>query len=226
MLENKSILDAKDYPVLYSFRRCPYAMRARIGLYLAGQKVEIREIILRNKPRHMIKISPKSTVPVLQLPSGAVIDESFDIMIWALKENDPYNLLADDKTLAEMKALVFEFDQKFKPSLDRYKYPDRYESEGLFYRQKALDYLLGSEKRLTQQTYLFGNKALLADHALFPFVRQFAHVDKEWFFKQEMPLVIRWLKGLVGSDFFENIMPKKHPWQEGDAIRYFPYEKI
>ena len=210
-------------PILYSFRRCPYAMRARLAISLAEQQVELREVVLRDKPEQMLEISPKGTVPVLQLADGTVLEESFDITLWALKLNDPQQLLADDDQLTEMLAMIEENDGDFKDALDHYKYANRFpEQTDVDYRQQGELFIAKLEQRLTNGQYLFGDKASLADIAVMPFVRQFAHVDKAWFDQADYPAVQRWLAYWLTSDVFLSIMPKYEQWQPDNAVVTFP----
>ncbi len=198
--------------ILYSFRRCPYAMRARMALIASGQKVVLREVALRDKPAEMIAASPKGTVPVLVLPDGSVIDESIDIMRWALARHDPEDwLLGDDP------ALIAHNDGAFKHHLDRYKYVSRYGSDPLEHRSAAMDILGGLEARLGRGDYLTGESRRLVDIAIFPFVRQFAAVEPEWFATQPLPLVRNWLDRLTGSSLFARAMLRVQPWRDGDA---------
>jgi len=206
------------HPVLYSFRRCPYAMRARMALYAAGLNPEVREITLRNKPAHMLEISAKGTIPVLWLEDGAVIDESLDVMLYALNKNDPRSWLNNKQQALE---LIYENDTLFKHSLDRYKYPNRYKTETGFaktdWRKEGEKFLQKLEDRLSQNTFLFGAQAGLADYALFPFVRQFRMPDPEWFDNTApYPNLRKWLETMTQSDIFKAIMPKLSPWAEGD----------
>ncbi|GAF52365.1 glutathione S-transferase [Psychrobacter sp. JCM 18900] len=174
-------------PRLYSFRRCPYAMRARLGLIFAELPVELREITLKNKPDQMLAISPKGTVPVLQLSDGSVIEESAEIMMWALEKNDPQGLL-NEKISSEANALIAQNDNEFKQWLDRYKYADRHpEMTQTEYRQKGEVFLQDLEALLTKNTYLLGNNVTVADIGIMPFVRQFAHVDRNVFYKLPYP---------------------------------------
>lgn len=174
-------------PRLYSFRRCPYAMRARLGLIFAELPVELREITLKNKPDQMLAISPKGTVPVLQLADGTVIEESAEIMMWALEKNDPQGLL-DEKTSSEANALIAQNDNEFKHWLDRYKYADRHlEMTQIEYRQKGEVFLQDLEALLTKNTYLLGNSVTVADIGIMPFIRQFAHVDRDVFYELPYP---------------------------------------
>lgn len=197
-------------PILYSFRRCPYAIRARLALAVSETAVEHREVKLRDKPAEMLAASPKGTVPVLVLPDGAVIDESLDIMRWALAGNDPEDWLAGDDA-----ALIAANDGPFKHHLDRYKYPERFAADDVDHRAAGLAILDGLEARLTERPYLGGERFGLADAAILPFVRQFAAVDREWFAAQDLPQVQAWLGAFVASALFETVMAAREPWRAG-----------
>lgn len=200
-------------PVLYSFRRCPYAMRARLALHFAQQAVEHREVVLKDMPQQMIDISPKATVPVMQLPDGTVIDESLDIALWALEQQDPSNLLGSLAQLSDMLSLINDNDNDFKGWLDQYKYADRYpEQTPEYYREQGELFLEKLENRLSHHPYLFGVEIRLADIAIMPFVRQFAHVDKKWFDAADYPFLQNWLQSWLASDSFEGIMHKHPKW--------------
>lgn len=211
---------------LYSFRRCPYAMRARLGLLFAEQQVELREIVLRNKPAQMLAISPKGTVPVLQLAEDAsgkrqVIEESREILEWALAQNDPQGLLNTD--LVRANALIEQNDNNFKHWLDRYKYFDRHpERSQLEYRQQGEVFLQELESLLAKHNYLLGDSISIADIAIMPFVRQFAHVDREVFYSLPYPHLQQWLKDWLEHPVFLQAMVKYQPWQKGDALVVFP----
>ena len=212
-------------PVLYSFRRCPYAMRARLALAVSGQSVELREVVLRSKPPELLAASPKATVPVLVLPEGRVLEQSLDIMQWALARHDPASWL--QAPLAEMLALIAEVDGPFKHHLDRYKYPGRYEDDSCsrtvdMHRSAAGHMVSEWEQRLAGQPYLFGPHPTLADRAIAPFVRQFAHVDAAWFAAQPWPQVQKWLVDFEDSALFAIAMQKFAPWQSGSAGPPFP----
>lgn len=207
---------------LYSFRRCPYAMRARLGILFAELSVELREITLKNKPEQMLAISPKGTVPVLQLVDGSVIEESAEIMTWALEQNDPQGLL-DEKVLSEANALIAQNDNEFKQWLDRYKYADRHpEMTQTEYRQRGEVFLQDLEALLTENTYLLGNRVTIADIGIMPFVRQFAHVDREVFYSLPYPKLQQWLQHWLDHPLFVQAMAKFQPWQEGDDVVIFP----
>ena len=214
-------------PRLYSFRRCPYAMRARLGLVFAELQVELREIVLRNKPAQMLAISPKGTVPVLELLANddanenVVIEESREILEWALKQNDPQGLLSVEPEKAN--ALIDQNDNEFKQWLDRYKYADRYpEKTELEYRQKGEEFLQVLEELLTNNKYLLGSNISMADIGIMPFVRQFAHVNRDVFYSLPYPNLQQWLKDWLEHPIFKQVMLKYPPWQEGDALVVFP----
>ncbi len=197
-------------PILYTFRRCPYAIRTRLSLALSEIKYEAREVVLKDKPKEMLCISPKGTVPVLQLEGGIVIDESRDIMLWAFESAEVSHYLPSQ----EMTTLVDQNDHEFKYWLDRYKYADRYpDNSELFYRQQAEEFIHILDELLSHQTFLFGEQPSYADIAIFPFVRQFAHVDKQWFFKTHYHHVIRWLEHWLEHQLFLAEMKKYPQWQ-------------
>lgn len=208
------------HPILYSFRRCPYAMRARLALLQAQIKWEHREIIFRDKPAHMLEISPKGTVPVLLLPDGTVIDESLDIMLWALGENDPDNWLTEDNK-ADALELINENDTTFKRALDRYKYPNRYEDEDCSNaREDGLEFITKLDAHLTDRSTLLPSGASIADTAIFPFIRQFAHVDRDWFYTLPTPNIHAWLTKHLESDAFKAIMKKHELWAPDSQKTY------
>ncbi|HCU84849.1 glutathione S-transferase [Methylophilus sp. UBA6697] len=194
-------------PILYSYRRCPYAMRARVALWAAQMRVEVREVSLRDKPAHLLQISPKGTVPVLQLTEGTVLEQSLDIMLWALAQRDPQGWLnADRDTIVRLIAIN---DGDFKKALDRYKYPERYpEQPQVFYRQQGEQFLQLLEAALQQHRFVLGDSASMADVAIFPFIRQFAAVDAGWFAGSAYPQLRAWLNGWLESALFAQIMQK------------------
>ncbi|MGY2281421.1 glutathione S-transferase [Pseudomonas monsensis] len=191
---------------LYSFRRCPYAMRARMALRYCAVPVEIVEVSLKAKPAEMLAISPKGTVPVLDA-GGQVIDESLEIMRWALAQHDPQGwLLGGDPRIAE---LIEANDQVFKVHLNRYKYAERYPEQPMeVYRAEGALFLQRLDELLTDREYLLADHASLADIALLPFVRQFAHVDREWFAQTPYVRLQAWLQRLLESELFTAIMKK------------------
>lgn len=203
-------------PVLYSFRRCPYAMRARMALWISGTVCELREVKLSAKPPELLAASPKGTVPVLVLPDGEVIDESLAIMRWALARHDPEHWLAGDDH-----ALIDLIDGPFKHHLDRYKYPDRYQHEPgidrIDHRGECLAILSDLNFRLSDRAQLLGERRSLTDIALLPFVRQFASTDRLWFDAQPIPYVQDWLEDHLASPLFAAVMGKFAPWKAGDA---------
>lgn len=220
-------------PILYSFRRCPYAMRARLALAASGQTVQLREIVLRNKPQSMLAISPKGTVPVLLLPDQTVLEESLDIMYWALRKSDPKGLLSSLSVdqYAKMQDLIAQNDGAFKRALDRYKYPSRYIEEhaelneeqfSLLNRDQGANFLALLEKQLAQHPFLLGREQTIADIAIAPFVRQYAHTQKDWFDQQDWPALQCWLNRFLSSAEFHLVMHKYAVWTESDEMVYFP----
>lgn len=201
-------------PILYSFRRCPYAIRARMALHYAGIQVELREILLRDKPASMLAASTKGTVPVLLLPDGVVLDESYEVMRWALEQSDP-DQWWDSSSTAEVDALIQQNDGSFKVCLDHYKYADRHPEHTMeHYRSQAEVFLTVLEKQLMAEAYLFGSKVSIADVAIFPFIRQFAFVDKGWFDQAPYPKLQHWLSGFLVSEIFSSVMDKHKVWCE------------
>lgn len=199
-------------PILYSFRRCPYAIRARMALWAAGITVELREVKLAAKPPALIAASAKATVPVLVLADGTVIDQSLDIMRWALTQNDPEGWLQGEDA-----ALIAANDGPFKHHLDRAKYPGRYaDDDGSDHRAAALALLIPLEEQLTAAPWLCGPTRAFTDIALFPFIRQFAAIDPAWFAAQHLPHLQAWLDLHLASPLFAAAMHKYAPWQEGD----------
>ena len=191
---------------LYSFRRCPYAMRARMALRYSGVPVEIVEVSLKAKPAEMLAISPKGTVPVLDA-GGQVIDESLEIMRWALAQHDPDDwLLGGDSRIAE---LIEANDRVFKIHLNRYKYAERYPEQPMeAYRAEGALFLQKLDELLEGRDYLLANHPSLADIALLPFVRQFAHVDRDWFAQTPYRRLQAWLQRFLESELFTGIMKK------------------
>ena len=205
-------------PILYSFRRCPYAMRARLALASSGLACELREVALRSKPPELLAASAKGTVPVLVLPDGAVIDESLDVMLWALRQHDPDGWLTGD--VDGMLALIAECDGAFKQHLDRYKYPNRYADEhagdahayAASHRAACAGWLASLQGRLHATSCLFGHRTSLADMAVLPFVRQFAHTDAAWFAAQPWPQLRAWLERFEASALLTGVMEKHALW--------------
>ena len=217
-------------PVLYSFRRCPYAIRARLAIAASGLRCELREVVLRSKPAELLAASPKATVPVLVLPGGQVIEQSLEIMLWALAQNDPHGWLKPEReTWSAMQAVIAVNDGAFKQHLDRYKYPNRYQNEhsgdepsfAQTHRADAASCLLTLENRLLHHPWLFGPAACLADMAILPFVRQFAHTDSAWFEGQPWVRLQAWLVRWESGPLFQQVMEKNQPWQPGQPGRAF-----
>ncbi len=208
-------------PILYSFRRCPYAMRARLSLFARGIACCIREVQLKNKPQEMLDLSPKGTVPVMHLPDASVIDESLDIMIWAMQQETCHpNISSILYPSEEMLALIQTIDGPFKHNLDRYKYENRYEGAvAKEHRNQNIETLEHLNGLLISNQYLFGDEISFADIAIAPFVRQFANTDKTWFHETSFTALITWLDRFCNSGLFEAVMTKYIPWKnEDDAI--------
>ena len=208
-------------PILYSLQNCPYAMRARLGILLAKQAVMVRAIDLRNKPPEMLAVSPKGTVPVLVVDStedpeqSTVIDESLDIMLWALNLSDPDNLLYSDEPdkLRSMLTLIGRFDNKFKKHLENYKSAKRYHEESKTeHRQQCEAFIAELDNRLSKQKYLMGDKPSLVDYAVLPYIRQFARVERQWYVQAPYPYLQHWLKHHLRSLLFSKAMIKHPLW--------------
>lgn len=200
-------------PVLYSYRRCPYAMRARMALKYAGIDFEIREIALKEKPKSMLALSPKGTVPVLVLTDGKVLEQSLDIMLWALQQRDKDGWLDADSQLTS--ELIAENDGSFKQALDKYKYAIRFpEQPAETYRSQGEVFLQKLEGLLIQNKYLLKGSISQTDIAIFPFIRQFSAVDAAWFETAPYPKLKIWLNGLIESALFVSIMEKQPTYLE------------
>jgi UPF0176 protein len=210
-------------PVLYSFRRCPYAMRARLALQAAGVRCELREVALKQKPEALLQASPKGTVPVLVLPDR-VIEQSLDILLWALAQHDPQQWLPTDAAVqTDAMQLVAQCDGDFKHHLDRYKYPNRYDlTDGLAHRAQGALWLASLEARLAAQGFLIDCQWRWADAAIAPFVRQFARTDAAWFAAQPWPALQAWLAAFEASPTFGRVMKSYKPWHMGQAQVVFP----
>jgi glutathione S-transferase len=218
---------ASPLPILYSFRRCPYAMRARLALLSSGQSFELREIVLSQKPPEMLAASPKGTVPVLLLPDGQVIEQSLEVMQWTLQLADPDHWLPQDATHATHEAeLIARCDAPFKADLDRYKYPNRYAlPDGSVHRAQGAEFLQALEVRLAVTQFLSGTHFGLADAAIAPFVRQFAHTDPQWFAAQTWPRLQGWLQAFEDSTLFAQAMVKVRQWAPGQPATVFTPQK-
>lgn len=213
-----------ERPILYSFRRCPYAMRARLAILSSGIVCTHREILLKDKPSAMLEASPKGTVPVLVLPDGRVIDESFEVALWALHESDPEDWLAPWKYWREdARTLIAQNDGPFKHHLDRYKYETRYEgADTLEHRAEGAKILSHLNDRLQPTGFLYNHQFSLLDAAILPFVRQFRIPDTDWFDAQDWPHLHRWLQDFLASDRFATVMHKYPVWDGGEDSETFP----
>ena len=212
-----------EYPILYSFIRCPYAMRARMALKLTNTKCEIREVRLNNKPKQMIDKSPKGTVPVLVLQK-AVIDESNDIIEWALSSNNIFDGNMDHDQIDLTNSLIELFDTKFKYNLDRYKYATRYENiDKDKHKMECLDILINLENVISNKEWILGSKINKLDISILPFIRQFRIADIEWFDKQnKIKGIQKILFNFLDSNLFKEVMYKYDVWEENAEPQFFP----
>ena len=214
-----------NLPILYSLQHCPYAMRARLGILLAQQSVLIRAVVTKNKPAEMLAISPKGTVPVLivdhaesaenQHHKPTIIDESIEIMLWALKLNDPQNLLQaeDSSKLDAMLELIRRNDKEFKPDLEIYKLAKRFHKKSeVTDRQNCEGFVAELERKLESGHFLMGDQASLVDYALLPFLRQFARVDRKWYLQSPYPRLRDWLNRHLQMPLFTKAMAKYPLW--------------
>lgn len=197
-------------PLLFTFRRCPYAIRARMAIKMSGVEVDMHEVNLRDKPQALLACSPKGTVPVLYFTNDHVIEESLDIMQWALSINDPGHWLDESGSLSdEAREWIDRNDGLFKEALDNYKYAVRYpEHSEQYYREQAEFFLTELNTQLSKTDYLMGNRLTVPDIAIFPFIRQFANVDKDWFYASRYTYLIQWLDKRLSSDIFIGVMAK------------------
>ncbi len=194
-------------PRLYTYRRCPYAIRSRLALYQAKIDYESIEISLKDKPIDFLALSPKATVPVLVDNNGKVIEESLEIMIWALNKSDPDNWIINDNNLSQ--ELINENDFSFKKNLDRYKYADRFpEYSKEYYRAQCELFINILNEKLKSKNYLMTEKISLADIAIFPFIRQFSLVDEDWFLNSKYRELKKWLQRFIESQMFKDVMKK------------------
>ena len=204
-------------PILYSLRQCPYAMRARLGLLLAQQRVMLRDIVMTNIPKEMIEASPKGEVPVLVLNDGTVIDESIDIMRWALKINDPQDLLYKNhpNLVEEIQCFIEQNDNEFVEALKKYKAASRYHDDTEVERRKECEvFIKDIESRLSKQEFIFGNVPSLADYAILPFIRQFSRVDRKWYLQSPYTKLRSWLEQHYQNPLFSKAMKKYPQWLE------------
>ena len=221
--EKVAALLPQDAPILYSFRRCPYAMRARLALLASGIRCEMREIALSQKPDSMLAVSPKGTVPVLVL-KDKVLEESLDIMHWAMAQSDPQCWsTAGQSNDAQAQAWVRSCDDEFKKNLDRYKYPNRYAlSDGLAHRDMGAQFLLKLNAQMEKTPYLMGGDWCWVDAAIAPFVRQFARTDRDWFDAQAWSALKVWLENFEQSPAYSEVMHKFKVWHQGAKPVAFP----
>ena len=216
-------LVCSPYPVLYSFRRCPYAMRARLALWASDQVCELREVVLARKPAALLAASAKGTVPVLVLADGQVIDQSLEIMLWALRQHDPLGWLGDGAQWPDILQWVAQCDGEFKLHLDRYKYPNRFGlPEGSVHRTQGAVFLDSLNERLCHSPHLGGASESLADMAIAPFVRQFAHTDAAWFARQPWHALQTWLVNFEASNAYQQVMRSYVAWVPGQLPVLFP----
>ncbi len=217
----------KHFPILYSFRRCPYAMRARLAIKVAGFQCELREIVLRDKAPQLLQVSPKGTVPVLLLPEGRIIEESLEIMLYVLAKHDPESWLPASTEQYAAMTLIKENDGPFKSHLDRTKYPDRFRAKGEAVnvereREEALGFLIKLDGILSKHPFLAGTTPGLADMAILPFVRQFVNIDREWFQEHSLKHATRWLDEFLAGALFKSIMIKYEKWEIDQSPIVFP----
>ena len=213
------------FPILYSFRRCPYAMRARMALFISNITCELREVKLSNKPSEMLSLSSKGTVPVLLLEDGSVIDESLDIMFWALEKNDTNSLFRDYMiNEAENKKFLNMIDIDFKYALDRYKYPNRYDNvDPIMYREICHNILIGINDKINENNYIYGKYLSFIDIATLPFIRQFRIADPSWFDNETPQTKIKnWLTNFLNLPIFRQIMTKYPEWVNEKEQFFFP----
>jgi len=215
-------------PVLYSLRNCPYAMRARMAIYVSGQAVLLRDIVLSDKPAHMLQVSPKGTVPVLVLQNGEVLDQSLEIMMWAFGQGDPSNYLMSDgpNTQAEMLSLIALFDTEFKLCLEHYRSAKRYHDESVLEHRLACEqYLQMLEQKLSQHLYLMSDNPSLADLAIVTFIRQLARVERQWYLQSPYPNIRKWLNGFLQGRMFSKVMTKYPLWLAAKPLIVFAADK-
>lgn len=218
-------------PILYSLRHCPFAMRARLAIFRSGQAIELRDVVLTNKPASMLRASPKGTVPILVVSADLIIDESLDVMLWSLGQSDPHDLLLQQKNdhndtplhgltaqqrLSEILAFIKVYDSEFKGCIERYKCAKRYHESNLIELREACEvYIQDLETRLAKHEFVFGKHESLADIAIFPFIRQFAKVERQWYVQSPYENLKRWLNAYLQSAMFNKVMAPNDIWEEG-----------
>ena len=210
-----------DMPILYSFKRCPYAMRARLALKLANIQCELREVRLNNKPKHMLEVSPKGTVPILIL-EDKVIDESIEIINWVLDQNNIFKDNISSEQIKITEQIINIFDNKFKYHLDRYKYSNRYENaDKKFHQKECLDILIDLEKVISDENWFFGNELNKLDISILPFLRQFRIADPHWFDSlKQIPKIQKLLYNFLDSNLLNQIMFSYKVWGASSEISY------
>lgn len=211
-------------PILYSLRRCPYAIRARMAILLARQTVLLRDISIKRIPAEMLEVSTKSQVPVLVFTDGSVIEESLDIMIWALQQNDPDNLLCADQQdgLSAAVALITHNDNEFIANLEKYKVTARHHDPAKrYYRQQCEQFIVNLEQRLNEHQFLLGDRSSLADYAILPFIRQFSHVERHWYLQASYPNLRHWLNVHLQTPLFSKVMSKYPQWLDNRQNIFF-----
>ena len=211
-----------DTPVLYSFRRCPYCMRAHMALKYSGLEIELREVELNNMPAEALAVSPQATVPLLILDAQHSLNESWDIVKWAIAQNDPQNWAGENgRYLAEAEMLIETNDFSFKPDLDHYKYADRYpEHPAEYYRQQGEEFLQELDEMLAAQRFLLSEQLTVADIGIAPFIRQFSMVDPAWFAQAPYPHLRQWLSTMLANPLFQHALRKRPVWKPGDTPLY------
>jgi len=210
-----------DMPILYSFKRCPYAMRARLALKLANIQCELREVRLNNKPKHMLEVSPKGTVPILIL-EDKIIDESIEIINWVLDQNNIFKDNISSEQIKITEQIIDIFDNKFKYHLDRYKYSNRYENaDKKFHQKECLDILIDLEKVISDENWFFGNELNKLDISILPFLRQFRIADPHWFDSlKQIPKIQKFLYNFLDSNLLNQIMFSYKVWGASSEISY------
>ncbi len=212
------------HPILYSLRRCPYAMRARLALLQAKQTVVLRDIVMTNIPPEMLAVSPTGTVPLLILDDSSIVDESLDIMIWALDQNDPNNLLYSEQpdVLPSMLSLINRNDNDFVNALDKYKAASRYhDSDEHHFREQCESFISHIEYCLKEHKYLMGPHPSLADYALLPFLRKFSRIDRKWYLQAPYPNLQNWLNTHYENPLYSKAMKKYPQWLDHREVIFF-----
>lgn len=210
-----------ELSILYSFRRCPYAMRARLALQKADIKSELREVVLRDRPEHMMEISPKGTVPVMLLQDGTLLEESLDIMDYAAEKID--SVCWKKENIQNFDEMISKLDGEFKHNLDRYKYPNRYDDvDSIQHRDANIPFLQMIDDLLASNEFLSGEEMGILDCAIFPFIRQFANHDRDWFDNLPLQRLLKWLDDCLSSEEFKIVMKKYKQWTPDQDVVIWP----